>query len=172
MGPEHQIYIRCCFILPSIAVISKPKMGDSDSGIDSLIFSHLGIGIGIKLLRNAGIGTGIKIARNRNQPSLGYSNFYWNRNRNQNQVFLTGWNRNQRFYWNPNQNRDCPGIAHLYSKLKSSRSLDQILRSPNTSCSFKLELRSWVCGLSCPSETLKSNLDIKTTFGLQPKWSL
>ena len=55
-------------------------MGDSDSGIgiDSgikLIFRHfgIGIGIGIKILRNAGIGIGIgiKIAWNRNQPKNG-----------------------------------------------------------------------------------------------------
>ena len=49
-------------------------MGDSDSGIDSritLIFSHFGIGLEIKSLRNAGIGIGIKIARNRNQLKNG-----------------------------------------------------------------------------------------------------
>ncbi len=65
-----------------------PKMGDFDSGIGidsgiTLIFSHFGIGIGIKSLGNAGIG--IKFARNRNQPINGIDcNFYWNRNWNRN----------------------------------------------------------------------------------------
>ena len=49
-----------------------PKLGNSDSGITQK-FSHfgIGIGIGVKSLRNAGIGIGIKIARNRNQLKNG-----------------------------------------------------------------------------------------------------
>ena len=86
---------------------------DSDIGIDSgitLIFSHFGIRIGIKSLRNVGIAIeiGIKIARNRNHHlkeivtftgiesgiGIGIMNV-WNRNWNRNQVFLTDWNRNR-----------------------------------------------------------------------------
>ena len=54
-------------------------------------------------------------------PIRNHTNFqpFWN----QNQVFLTDWNRNrnrnQKFCWNRNRNREYPGIEHLWSPLIS-----------------------------------------------------